>query len=173
MRENWQEIISNRLYRSLPLLISAILLLFSYLPLRSEIAGNARPVVGLMCVYFWLIYRADLFNLFSVFVLGLIADTVSTVPFGSNLLSMLVMYLIVTNLVKYLNGKTFMILWFGLAALLPAAMLSQWLALSIYYHQFLPLSLLLFSYITSLACYPLVGGINALILNHFLQDDEQ
>ena len=27
-------------------------------------------------------------------------------------------------------------------------------------------------YLTSLACYPLVGGLNALVLNRFLQDDE-
>ena len=64
---------------------------------------------------------------------------------------MLVMYLLVTNLVKYLNGKIFVVLWIGAAALLPVCLLTRWLVLSIYYQQFLPLSLLFFTYLTSLA----------------------
>ncbi len=172
MKEEWREIAVNRFCRSLPLLMSVVLVLFSFMPLKSEIAGNARPAVGLMCVYFWLIYRPDLFNLLSVFLLGMAADTVSAAPFGSGLAAMLVMYLLVTNLVKYLNGKVFVVLWIGAAALLPVCLLTRWLVLSIYYQQFLPLSLLFFTYLTSLAFYPVIGGLNALVLNNFLQDDQ-
>ena len=79
MKEEWREIAVNRFCRSLPLLMSVVLVLFSFMPLKSEIAGNARPAVGLMCVYFWLIYRPDLFNLLSVFLLGMAADRKSVV----------------------------------------------------------------------------------------------
>ncbi len=159
-------------YRGMPLLASTVLMLFSFLPLNSEIAGNAQPAVGLMCAYFWLVYRPDLFNLPVVFVYGMIADAASAAPFGAGLVSMLVMYLSVTNLIKYLNGRIFVVLWVGIAALLPICLLVKWLLLSFYYERALPLSLLFFSYLTSLACYPLVGGINAWVLNRFLQDDK-
>jgi cell shape-determining protein MreD len=64
-----------------------------------------------MCAYFWLVYRPDLFNLPVVFVLGMIADAASAVPFGAGLTAMLVMYLLVTNLIRYLNGRIFIVLW--------------------------------------------------------------
>lgn len=171
MREDWQETAGRQFLRFLPLLVSAALILFSFLPLKSDIADNARPETGLMCVYFWLVYRPDLFNLGVVFVLGMVADAASSAPFGSGLTAMLVMYLMVTNLIKYLNGRTFIVLWVGIAALLPVCLLVRWLLVSVYYEQMMPVSLVLFSYLTSLACYPLVGGLNAWVLNSFLQDD--
>ena len=130
MKEDWREIAGSWFYRGMPLLVSTVLVLFSFLPLKSEIADNARPAVGL------------------------------------------VMYLLVTNLIRYLNGRIFIVLWIGIAALLPVCLLTEWMLLSFYHERALPLSLLFFSYLTSLACYPLVGGLNALVLNRFLQDDE-
>lgn len=171
MREDWRETLLNRFYALLPLLFSVVLIALSFLPLNSSLADNARPAVGLMCVYFWLIYRPDLFNLGNVFILGIFADIVSSVPFGSSLIAMLVMYLLVTNLIKYLNGRVFVVLWVGIAVLLPICLLTQWLLLSVYYTQLMPFLPLFFSYLLSLALYPIVGGINALVLNIFLQDD--
>ena len=171
MKEDWRETFLNRFYALLPLLFSVALIALSFLPLKSSLADNARPAVGLMCVYFWLIYRPDLFNLGTVFVLGIFTDIASSTPFGSSLLTMLVMYLLVTNLIKYLNGRVFVVLWIGMALLLPVCLLVQWLSISIYYAQPLPLLPLFFSYLITLAFYPIVGGINALVLNIFLQED--
>ena len=171
MKEDWRETFLNRFYALLPLLFSVVLTALSYLPLRSSLADNARPSVGLMCVYFWLIYRPDLFNLGSVFILGIFIDIISSAPFGSSLLALLVMYLLVTNLIKYLNGRLFVVLWVGMAVLLAACLLIQWVAVSFYYTQPMPLLPIIFSYLLSLAFYPIVGGINALVLNIFLQDD--
>lgn len=97
-----------------------------------------------MCAYFWLVYRPDLFNLPVVFVLGMIADAASAVPFGAGLTAMLVMYLLVTNLIRYLNGRIFIVLWIGIAALLPVCLLTEWMLLSFYHERALPLSLLFF-----------------------------
>ncbi len=171
MKENWQENALNHFYALMPLLFSVVLVALSYLPLKSSLANNARPDIGLMCVYFWLIYRPDLFNLCSVCFLGIFVDIVSSTPFGNYLFSMLVMYLLVTNLVKYLNGRVFVVLWVGITVLMPICFFVQWLLLSVYYAEPLPVLPLIFSYLVSLAFYPIVGGINAVILNVFLQDD--
>ena len=110
MTESWSETAGSKLYRLLPLLCSLLLVFFSYLPLSSSIADNARPAVALMCAYFWLVYRPDLFNLGVVFVFGMIADGLSAAPFGSGLAALLVMYLLTTNLIRYLNGRVFVVL---------------------------------------------------------------
>lgn len=171
MREDLKDTVNSWGYRSLPLICSMIMLLFSYIPLKSELASNARPAIGLMCAYFWLVYRPDLFNAVSVFILAFITDAVSMSPIGSSLISFLLMYVMVMQLIRYLNGKPFIVLWSGLILLLAVAMLGKWAALSIYYAQPLPLGILFFSYLVSIAVYPIVGWINAMILNHYMRDD--
>lgn len=171
MRENWHEALSNWMLKGLPLFVSVLWLMVSVIPLRSEIGANARPMVGVMCVYFWTVYRPDLFNLWSVFLLGLISDIMSIAPFGIYLFLYLIMFLLVTNLVKYITEKTFEILWIGLVLLLPAVMFAGWLMMSMYYACFLPVKGMFFSYLLSVVLYPVVGGINALTANICLQDD--
>ena len=160
MRENWHEALSNWMLKGLPLFVSILWLMVSVIPLRSETGANARPLVGVMCVYFW-----------TVFLLGLISDIMSIAPFGIHLFLYLIMFLLVTNLVKYITEKTFEILWIGLALLLPAVMFAGWLMMSMYYACFLPLKGMFFSYLLSVVLYPVVGGINALTANICLQDD--
>ena len=172
MRDNWLEMVESWMLRSIPLLVSVVWLMISFIPLRSEISANARPMIGLMCVYFWVIYRPDLFNLWSVFILGVISDVLSIAPLGIFLFMYLVMYLTVNNLIKYINDKTFEIMWSGLIILLPVVMLSGWLLMSVYYTQFIPVKGMFFSYLLSIALYPLIGGVNAMIVNRFLQEDD-
>ena len=171
MREGWHEVLANWLLRWLPLFVSILWLMVSFIPLKSELSANARPMFGLMCIYFWTAYRSDLFSLMSVFVLGMISDVLSVAPLGIYLFMYLIMYLSVIKISKYINDKTFEILWIGLALLLPISMLSGWLLTSIYYADFLPLKSLLFSYLISIALYPIFGGINALVVNSCMQEE--
>lgn len=172
MREDWQEIVVGGFLRGVPLLISLGMLLFSFIPLGSGLSGNARPDINLICIFFWLIYRPDLFNLFSIFVLATVTDIFAVGPLGLNLWAELLLYLLVTNTVKYLNGKPFVLLWLVFAVFLSVPLLGKWLAASIFYGQFLSLKMLVFTYFTTLLLYPLVCGINARVLNSFLQGEE-
>lgn len=171
MRGNWQETLSSWMAKGLPLFVSLLWLMLSSIPLCSEIAANARPMVGVICIYFWTVYRPDLFNLFSVFILGLVSDIMSIAPFGIYLLLYLVTFLFVTNLIKYINEKTFEIMWIGLALLLPFILFVGWFMASVYYASFLPIKAMIFSYFLSVFLYPVIGGINALVVNACLQDD--
>lgn len=171
MRENWRDTLSNWMVRSLPLFVSVLWLFISFIPLNSEISNNARPMFGLLCVFFWAVYRPYLFGLGAIFLLGVFADLQSIAPLGINLFMFLIMYLLVTNLSKYIPEKTFELMWLGLALLLFAVMFSGWFLLSVYYAQFLPVKGMIFSYFISLAVYPVVGGINALIVNNCLQEE--
>lgn len=171
MRENWREIVSGWIEKFLPLFVSILWLIVSLIPLRSDLNLTARPMIGLMCVFFWTMYRPDLFNLFSIFILGLFSDVLSIAPFGIYLLMYLLMYLAVSKLVKYITEKTFEISWIGLSLLLFAVMFIGWFVSSVYYAQFLPLKSFVFSYLLSVALYPIVAGVNAFISNVFLQEE--
>ncbi len=157
--------------RRLPFLVSAVLVLFSYAPLNVVFWGSLRPAIGAACVYFWLQHRPDLFNLVSVFCLGLLDDVISTSPLGSNILEMLLMYVLVNNTSRLLNAKPFIVLWYGFALLLLLTMFVRYLVVSIYYSHFLPPSLMFFSYMVTIAVYPLVSLLLAFVQNNLIQDD--
>ncbi len=171
MRENWRETVSNWILKGLPLFVSVLWIMLLFIPLRSDIGANARPLVGVMCVYFWAVYRPDLFNVWSVFILGVVSDILSVSPMGFYLFLYLVMFVLVTHLAKYITEKNFEILWVGLMLLMPIVLFCGWLVISVYYTQFLPVKAVFFSYLLSVALYPVVGGINALVVNSCLQDD--
>lgn len=172
MAKELDENITSVFQRLLPFAVSALLLLFSYVPFDFMFLNSIRPAMGMICVYFWLQHRPDLFNLGSVFFLGVLDDVVTSSPLGSNIFELLLMYVLVNNTSRFLNAKPFVVLWYGFALLALVTMLSRWLIVSVYYSQFLPLSMLAFSYMATIAVYPLISLLLAFVQNNFIQDDE-
>ena len=171
MSEELRENLAASLQKLLPLLTSIILVLMSYVPLNFAAANNLRPAVGLMCVFFWMLHRPDVFNLFSVYFLGLVEDIVTSAPFGANIFACLIMYLLVSNLAVYLNGKPLFVTCYGFALFFLITMFSRWLLVSVYYSQFLPLSMLMFNLLFTIAFYPVIGLVNAFVQNKLMKDE--
>ncbi|MBR1649181.1 MAG: rod shape-determining protein MreD [Alphaproteobacteria bacterium] len=172
MREDLDEFIGSLSVKILPLFMSVLWLIAARIPLHSEIFANARPLAGLMCVYFWSLYRPDLFGLVSVLILGITADILSLAPFGLYLFIYLIQYLIVVNSAKYAGDKTFETAWLGICITMLPALFAGWLLASVYYAFLLPLKGLFFSYLLSVALYPILGGANAFMLNVLMKDEE-
>lgn len=172
MSEDFNENITSLFQRSMPFLTSVILLLFSYVPLDFGLLNNIRPAVALICVYFWMLHRPDLFNLWSVYFLGMIDDIISSSPFGSNILALLILYLLINNTSRFFNAKPFVVTWYGFAVLSLVTYLARWLVVSVYYSQFLSLAMLAFSYLVTIAAYPLISLLLAFIQNNLIQDEE-
>lgn len=154
-----------------PLLFSVLLVLLSHIPFGFSL-GNIHPALGMVCVYYWMIHRPDLFNLFSVYLLGLIEDIISSAPMGTNIFALLILYLLLSNLGRFFYGKPFIVTWYGFAIFSAVAFFSKWLIVSVYYGQFLPVLVVLFCYLFSIAAYPLLSLINAFVQNYLLQDEE-
>ena len=172
MSEDFNENITSLFQRIMPFLTSVILLLFSYVPLDFGLLNNIRPAVALICVYFWMLHRPDLFNLWSVYFLGMIDDIISSSPFGSNILALLILYLLINNTSRFFNAKPFVVTWYGFAVLSLVTYLARWLVVSVYYSHFLPLTMLTFSYLVTIAAYPLISLLLAFIQNNLIQDEE-
>ena len=172
MSEDIDENITTLFQRILPLATSVLLLMISYIPLDFSLFNNIRPAIGIICVYFLVIHRPDLFNLWSVYFLGLLDDIISASPFGSNILALLVLYVLINNSSRFINAKPFIVTWYWFALLSLVTMLARWLVVSVYYSQFLPLTILSFSYLVTAAAYPLVSLLLAYIQNRWIQDEE-
>lgn len=162
---------SLMLQRFLPLLSSLLILLAFYIPSDFWLSSNIRPEVTVICVYYWLLNRPDVFNVGSVYILGIVEDVVSSAPVGSTTLMLLLLYILVSNLSKYFSSKPFSVTWYGFALLTLLVMFVKWLVVSIYYSQFLPISILMFSVLVTIAFYPFISLINAFIQNNMMSEE--
>ena len=172
MNESFGENLALGIQRTLPLWVSVLLLLISYIPMDFLFLGNIKPAVSIACVYFWVMHRPDLFNLASVTILGLVEGVLSSAPFGSNLFALLLAYVLITNLSKYFNAKPFVVIWYGFGALAFVVFFAKWFVISVYYGQFLPVQNLFFSYLFTVASYPILSLFNVFIQNAFIKEEE-
>ena len=171
LSESFSENLFLSLQRLIPLISSILLLFLSYIPIDIAFSSSIRPVVSLICAYFWVVHRPDLFNLGSVYVLGIVEDVITSAPFGSNVFMLLLMYLLASNLAKYFSAKPFVFTWYVFAGLAFVVMLARWLLVSVYYSQFLPLGMLMFSVLATAAFYPVFSFVNAFIQNRLIREE--
>ena len=171
MNEEFNENVVPLFQKSLPLISSIVVLLLAYLPINMALFNNMRSDLGLACIYFWVLHRPDLFNLASIVVLGFVDMVISSALPGAGLLAYLTMYLLLYNTQKFFNAKPFVVIWYGFMALSLITMLVKWLVVSIYYSSFLPLSVLIFTYLIGVALYPLISIVLAFVQNQFIQDE--
>ncbi len=171
MSEEFDEKIYSLFQKSLPLLTSVILILLGYMPLNLVFWGNIRPEMGLICIYFWGLHRPDLFGLLSIFIISFMETAISSSLVGSGFFAYLVLYTLIYNIGKYFNSKPFVVIWSGFMAFSLVALLLKWLIVSFYYSRFLPISILVFEYLITVALYPLVAMLLAFVQNKFIGDD--
>jgi len=158
------------LQRFLPFLLSMGLILFNYVPSSLGISSIIRPDIGCICVFYWVLYRPDLFNMFWVFCLGLLSDMISSMPFGINIITYLTIYT-VNSITAFLYNKPFIVVWYGFAFVFIITGLIKWLIVSVYYAQFLPISRLFFTILFTIACYPVISFINDLVRKLLMNDE--
>ena len=171
MSEDFDEKVVTHFQKSLPLITSIVFLFMAYLPLNFGFLYNVRPDFGLMCIYFWMLHRPDLIGITTIVLLGIVSMFVSSSVAGASMVAYLVMYVLLYNTQKLFNAKPFVVIWYGFMALCLFSLLVKWLVVSIYYNSFLPLSMLMLSYLIGVVLYPLVSIVLAFIQNRFIQDD--
>lgn len=172
MEENFSEILANQLKKMVPLLSSALLLLCTYLPFSLPALPLLRPDIGLMCVFFWSLYRQDLFGYCSVFILGFLAGSMGCSPLGLNIFAYLFIYVLCKIFGDLINMKSFLVNWIGFALVTGVAIFLKWILASIYYHQFLASKGIFAVYVMTLLLYPLLARFNMFLQNRFLAEED-
>lgn len=155
----------------IPLLSTLILMFISFVPMNFVQLDYFRPLIGLLCVYYWTLKRNDLFSYCSAFIIGFFMDVYSSSPLGLNILLMLSVTMITWHLAHYFQGVSFGAGWFifGLVGL--GVMLFKWLLLMMYFGRILPVTEAFFNYLSSVMFYPLIVLINIKLQNKFLPQE--
>lgn len=172
MDDSLSDIICYQLKKMLPLLCTIVLILLMYTPFHFPLSKFLRPDVAMICIYFWTLYRRDLFGLFSVAFLGVVADSLGLVPLGVNIFVFVFIYVMSISYGWFVNTKPFAVSWTGFAVISFAAFVVKWFLMSIYYSCFLSVLGIFSGYIVTVLIYPLIARLNIFVQNKFLASDE-
>lgn len=172
MDESISNVVSYQLKKILPLISSVLLVLFTYIPLSVPLLKFLRPDVALICVYFWTLYRRDLFGPISVALLGVVSDSLTSLPLGTNMFVFIFVYIMSINYARFVNAKSFAVGWFGFAIISFVAFFVKWLMMSFYYSQFLHFLGIFAGYISTILLYPLIVRLNVFVQNKMIANEE-
>lgn len=121
-----------------PMLVTLLLILATAVPGPSAAVFHPMPMLGLMSVYYWSLYRPDWLSAPVVFFLGLIADCLLWGPLGLNALLFLFAYGVTASQRMILQSRPFAICWLAFGIMVMAASFLSWLLGSLFFATLFP-----------------------------------
>jgi rod shape-determining protein MreD len=109
-----------------PFVSSVVLVMLSALPVYIPGYGQVAVDVGLMTVFYWAIYRPDLFPAIAAFVLGLWQDILVGAPIGLHALILLLANWAIVYQRTFFQGKSFAVIWWCFSLVAIAAATISW-----------------------------------------------
>ena len=156
--DGWQKL--DRGARSAsPLIVGLLLALIGMVPLHLQDFGTIVPSIALMTVFYWAVYRPDLFGPVAAALLGFVHDVISGAPLGLNTLVCLLTYSSVSSQRQLFLAHAFFILWWGyaLTALLAGAL--SWAISCMLKGGIIPFDAVLFQAAAGIALFPPIAWI--------------
>jgi rod shape-determining protein MreD len=147
----------------------------SLVPFATALAAvliDVAPVAGtgptgltsfstLCVVYFWSLYRPDLFTPTAAFLTGLVYDGLAGLPLGLTSLALLLVRNLMILQQRFFVTRSFLVIWSCFLLLAPAVEAARWLLSSLWWGHLFALQPLLFELMVTMALYP----VASLLLN--------
>jgi len=142
-----------------PSMLTLMLVIINVLPFHIPGFSRVVPLLPLMAVYHWAVFRPQLLPAYAVFLIGLLQDILTGAPIGVNALILLAVYGAVLSQKQFFIGKSFFILWLGFSLIAAGAAVINWLAISILNVTVVEPKTVFFQYLLTLGCYPVIAWI--------------
>ncbi len=137
-----------------PFVATLLLIMLALVPLRLPNAAPVVPWFGLIAVFYWTVYRADLMPPIAVFGVGLFHDFVAATHVGVGALLLLMVHLAVLPQRRFFMSRSFAVTWIGFAVIAAGAMLLLWLLNMLLEGMLLSPAPAAFQFLTTVAAYP-------------------
>ena len=152
----------DKLARNLtPLVVSLLLVMFSVIPIHIPFYGPIAANVGVMAVFYWVVYRPELIPPLAAFLLGLWQDIMVGTPLGLNALILLVVQMALVAQRRFFQGKSFLVVWWAFAMIAFLAAMLGWMMTMALYTMWLSPTPAVFQLLLTVALYPFVTWILA------------
>jgi rod shape-determining protein MreD len=129
----WVRQLDARLRALAPFALAAIAVLIDVLPLLGLGPWGLTPFSTLCVVYFWSLYRPDLFSALAAFATGMIYDALAGLPLGLTALMLLLVRQLVVVQQRFFLARSFPVVWCCFLLLAPAAELARWALVSVWW----------------------------------------
>lgn len=157
----------------IPLISIVVLVLLFYIPRTNSYWNFLRLAPFYAGIYFWQSQRSDIFNIFSAFILGILADIFEGTHLGTNVLTFLFLYIISTRFSLRFNIKKFSYSWLLFGAALIMTMFFKMLITSTISRHFISISLMGIELLLIFALYPLLARIYIWIERRYIHLEER
>tara|TARA_B100000579_G_scaffold281521_1_gene233075 strand:+ start:114 stop:629 length:516 start_codon:yes stop_codon:yes gene_type:complete len=114
-----------------PFLLTVLLIFISSVPYEIPNLGRVMPLLSLIAIFHWGVYRAELLPNYAVFFIGFFQDVLSGVPIGIHTLIYILAYNLILTQQRFFARKSFYIIWLGFAVVSAGVMFLLWGFISI------------------------------------------
>ena len=142
-----------------PSMLTLILVIIGVVPLRILEFSTVMPLLPLMAVYHWAVFRPRLLPAYAVFLIGILQDILTGAPIGVNALVFLLVYGAVLSQKRFFTGKSFLILWLGFSLIAAVASAMNWLAVSLLSTTIIEIRTAVFQYLLTVGFFPAVAWV--------------
>ncbi len=172
MKDSLTDVLALTLKKLIPFFITLFFVLLAYVPTHLPLSHFLRPDFAFICIYFWILYRPDLFGIVSTILIGVIVDSLSGLPLGMNICIFLFIYLLTITLADYVNTKPFISSWLCFSLIAFLAFVLKWFLFCVYFRVLLTWPHILMTYVSTILIYPLIARFNMFIQNRYLKTRE-
>ena len=152
-----------------PATLSLGLVIFAVLPLQVQGYDAAAPNIALIAVFYWAIYRPDLFPAYAAFLVGVWQDLLIGTPLGINALLLLVVHWALSMQRRFFIGKAFAVVWWAFAVIAAAAALGLWLLTMALHAKLIAPAPAAFQCLLTIAAYPFLTWVFARVQHAVLR----
>lgn len=145
--------------RLTPFMLAVMTVILNVVPVRIPGLPEVAPVLPIMAIYHWTIYRPQLLPVYAVFALGIVQDALVGLPMGVSALVFLVVHIMVLSQQVFFTGKSFTIHWLGFALVAAGAQILFWLVVSLYATTLISIWPMVFQYLLTVGFFPLVAWL--------------
>ncbi len=142
-----------------PSVFTLALVFLNVVPLHIPELSRVTPLLPLMAIYHWAIFRPKLLPAYAVFLIGLFQDILTGTPIGVNALVFLIVYGVVLSQKRFFIGKSFLILWLGFSIIAAGASVISWAVISLFNVTIVEPKTVIFQYLMTLGFFPAVAWL--------------
>lgn len=145
-----------------PFSATTLLMLFGLTPLYVPAFSSVTPMLTLIAIYYWAVYRPEVLGYGAGFAVGLLEDLLVGTPLGSTSLILMLCQWLVFYQQKFFNGRPFHVVWAAFVLVSVSAVILRWILVGIFSTSgFVSFGPGIATVAFTVALYPLVGWLLA------------
>jgi rod shape-determining protein MreD len=161
----WLRQLDAQLRMLVPFATALFAVLIDVAPLIGVGAAGLTSFSTLCVVYFWSLYRPDLFTPTAAFLIGLVYDGLAGLPLGLTSLALLLVRNLMTVQQRFFVTRSFLVIWSCFLLLAPPIEAARWLLSSLWWGHLFAHRPMLLELLVTMALYPGISWLLSRIQN--------